>query len=537
MNSNIRTTISRENIDNIISLFENNKSSYYISKKLNLPEHKVKYFLKKEFNIKTEHVWTQDKIDLLIDGINKNLFLTQISKNLNFDRKAVLEYAKKNNLIINQKKNINTPLTEEEELTVINLKNKGWRNADIAKHLQKTQSQITNVFHNLEAAKYKRSYEKWTSEENKELIAKNFNINSFCKKYERPRHLVLNKRNKLLKKLNKIKSRKIKKWTKEELRLLYEKVNKGLSYKEIHSFFPGRSYYSVARACTNYKVSNGLLKPKKIDIWTEDEVATLFKLKKEKFNCKIISIKMGRTHSSVRKKWALLKDIKTNERNKKNDKERKILKKIEGPKEKFYKDTIKKNFIQDLFYSNVNQKSSALVLLGPTPKRYFNILNKYILKDDSFIYSNEINFEYLSKQNLFFNKINFKRVNLTYGDIIGAEPQKFIDIDLMCKWVNGEKIIKNIFEKQSKKINGPKTFIFSISIFRDSTRDIPLIIKEIIFSLLKVNLEQINYKNILIDNNNSVKKYIMKHNSKYDIDCYTYSDTSPMLTISIKYEQ
>ena len=205
------------------------------------------------------------------------------------------------------------------------------------------------------------------------------------------------------------------------------------------------------------------------------------------------------------------------------------------PNSKIYDSVPKKNFVQrELYKSLTGINSSMLTLLGPTPERFLNLLSEYKIVGNGFIYSNEIDLETFIKTAKSIKKLNIENVQLTLGSVLAAYPQRLIDLDLTARWDTQNKLVKTLFNKQKKLINGDKYFMFTLSVRGEENLDIPTYIQIIIEELLNIN-PSINQEMITINNSLKVDKYNITSNSNYDIQVYRYADTSPMVSFLIKY--
>ena len=203
------------------------------------------------------------------------------------------------------------------------------------------------------------------------------------------------------------------------------------------------------------------------------------------------------------------------------------------PESKIYDDVPKKHFVQEALYKSLTGiNSPMLTLLGPTPERFINLLSKYKIIGNNFIYSNEIDLDAFIRKAKNIKKLNIENIILTLGTISSAQPQHLIDLDLMGRWDTQGKLVKTLFDKQ-KSISGNKYFMFTLSVRGEENLDISTYIQIILEELLNIN-PSIDTETITFNDSLKVDKYNIT-NSKYDIQAYRYADTSPMISILIKY--
>jgi len=205
------------------------------------------------------------------------------------------------------------------------------------------------------------------------------------------------------------------------------------------------------------------------------------------------------------------------------------------PNSKIYDNVPKKHFVQEALYKSLTGiNSSILTLLGPTPERFINMLSKYKIVGDNFIYSNEIDLDAFIKVAKNIEKLNIENINLTLGTISAAQPQRLIDLDLTGRWDTQNKLVKTLFNKQKSFISGDKYFMFTLSVRGEENLDISTYIQIILEELLNIK-PSIDTEIITLDNSVKVDKYNITSSSNYDIQAYRYADTSPMISILIKY--
>jgi len=196
----------------------------------------------------------------------------------------------------------------------------------------------------------------------------------------------------------------------------------------------------------------------------------------------------------------------------------------------------KKNFIQELFYTALTGiNSNAVVLLGPTPERIFTLLRKHILGIQNKTWSYEMNPVTLKAQ---VDDIADEDIILVKTNVINAYPERFMDIDLMCRWDNAQPVLKTLLEKQKNSFpNDKKAFLFSMSIMGETDTQYIALVKRIVKYLLDIEADV--YEEIISfndgENDLTIKKYKIIHNEIHNIKAYYYYDSSSMLTFSIEY--
>jgi hypothetical protein len=209
---------------------------------------------------------------------------------------------------------------------------------------------------------------------------------------------------------------------------------------------------------------------------------------------------------------------------------------------KQYDEVPKKHFVQSELLNNLKGiNCSVLTLLGPTPNRYLNLLNKLGIIGNNDIFSYEIEpdaFKLISK-----DIVDNENIHLMHGNIIKAKAQKFIDLDLTGRWDTQGDIVKSLFNKQKLNIDGNKYFMFTLSLFGKNSSELKT--SELINYIRSILEELLSEKIILkpeiisFTTNESTLKVIKCNtesvNSNFKIIVYKYTDTSPMMSVLITY--
>jgi|APFre7841882654_1041346.scaffolds.fasta_scaffold04649_5 predicted nucleotidyltransferase len=204
---------------------------------------------------------------------------------------------------------------------------------------------------------------------------------------------------------------------------------------------------------------------------------------------------------------------------------------------KDYYNVPRKDYLQRLLFSQFSGfNCDILGLMGNTPDRYFELLKEY-----NIFGMNSIFFSYERKKKLarmLKEKYDSDNISVTHGDIIEGEAQRFMDIDLMCKWSTGINVIKKLFDRQKVSYKGKdKGFLFTICYAREANIMLTDKIKSYLTYLLNQNVDVSTPKLIHIDKQNDkiqVSQYVITAKN-YDILAYYYNDTCAMLSFSIKY--
>jgi len=195
---------------------------------------------------------------------------------------------------------------------------------------------------------------------------------------------------------------------------------------------------------------------------------------------------------------------------------------------KTYENSINKRLVQYLCYSQIfGIESDLLCLAGPNAKEFIEFAQSQNKKKiisyekEMSIYLEQLNLLYSTKK--LKNKVQFKS-----GDIINAQPQQVIDLDLMCTFKSAQNTISKLLYRQYTMNSNIKCFMFSVSYMRESSSIEPIL--KFINKLLGVECFLVN----------SLK---MQYGVQHFINCrknvivraYSYCDTSPMHTIQIIY--
>ena len=202
---------------------------------------------------------------------------------------------------------------------------------------------------------------------------------------------------------------------------------------------------------------------------------------------------------------------------------------------KTYENSIKKRFIQFLCYSHISGiKSDILCLAGPNALEYINFLQKYCASNPkNKIYSYEKEFNIYSEQVslTFYNKAIKNRVVFRPGDVIQAEPRQIIDLDFCCNLSTAIPIVKKLFKSQKEQFKTEtNVFMFSISAIVYKSGYLENILK-FLNELLEISIQ--SWLEIDMEYG---KQFVLKYNATtYNVNLYTYTDTSPMYTIQIIY--
>jgi hypothetical protein len=197
-----------------------------------------------------------------------------------------------------------------------------------------------------------------------------------------------------------------------------------------------------------------------------------------------------------------------------------------------YENSVNKRYIQQKILDQcAGIKSNALVLAGPNAAEYLELLTKYIGTSKSKIYSYENNFAVYAKQlQLYYSDNKYRNVIFRNENIINADPQRYIDLDLMCQLRNAKNTLIKLFNRQQEEfghIDKRKVFNFSISsLYRSPEELIPFI-----EHLLTLRIKRYE----IIDFFKGKEYLLFTDNSKYQVRVYSYWDTSLMLNVLIQY--
>jgi hypothetical protein len=314
-------------------------------------------------------------------------------------------------------------------------------------------------------------------------------------------------------------------WTISEIEKLVSLIDEGQSYVEVAKLF-NRSKSALSQRYKLYKDAAMFSPVRFAEPWTDEEINYLSNrenkiyylpeqwqrsraeiiLKRDQImRSKITGCKIGKAPITIVK----------------------IIKNAIHKARKTYSLVPRKDYVQQTLYKSLsNLNSPLLTLLGPTPERFLNMLNEYNIVGDNFIYSHEIDLDVFVKV---AKTLTNKNINITFGDIIAATPQKLIDLDLMGRWETQNTLIKNLFNKQ-KCLNGDKYFMFTLSVRGIENIDICSHIQTILYELLNINYT-ITCEKIYFDE----KLYVDKYSINNNIQAFRYADTSPMISILIKH--
>jgi DNA-binding CsgD family transcriptional regulator len=415
----------------------------------------------------------------------------------------------------------------EDDVNLLNkYKSEGLTNQEIGVILNKTTANVYSKLKRLEYESAKRFNTPWTDEEIEILKQDNIDFVSFCEKYQRGLNQVWLKSYKLKNVTVKPSNRKIVQWTVKDLNKLIKLRHEGKSIQECADILK-RTTKSVAAKFSLYQDTK---QERFAENWTEEEDNLLKNgVDLDEF-CK--KFKRGRKESAARR--YALKTYTSNRNYHKRTRQTKSLNRqlydMINVKIKEYDDVPKKHYVQNTLYKSLsNINCSLLTLLGPTPERFIDMLNKYNIVGDNFIYSHEIDLDIFVKV---AKKLINKNINLTYGDIFAAYPQRLIDLDLMGLWSTQSSLIKTLFNKQSL-LEGEKYLMFTLSVRGIENLNINTHIAEILKELLDINVS-INRELVYLEKQLTVDKFHIS-NSPYIIEAYRYADTSPMISILIKH--
>lgn len=200
-----------------------------------------------------------------------------------------------------------------------------------------------------------------------------------------------------------------------------------------------------------------------------------------------------------------------------------------------YKENTRKRYVQERIFDTVaGLKSSATVLLGPSCNEYVEKLIKNIASNrEAKIYSYEINWDAYKLQRKCLDLLSNKYKNKIYANfanILDAEINRFLDIDLMCTIKTGSIILDKLFKLQQEKYKDSdkrKVFTFTVCSRASHPRETISFVEQ----LLKLKFDKIN-----ISTNSKCQEYTFFHNSnQYVVKAFAYRDGMPMLTFLIQY--
>lgn len=200
-----------------------------------------------------------------------------------------------------------------------------------------------------------------------------------------------------------------------------------------------------------------------------------------------------------------------------------------------YENSQNKRWIQELIYSQLSGiNCNALILAGPTCKEYLELVSKYIAKGENKIVSYEkdqsVYFEQLQLQ--YNTKKLQKKVKFYPGEVINAQPQRFIDLDFCCTLKTAEPTLAKLFNKQRLlEEKGCKIFIFTLSYMRDTN-----VFKRLIaFLQLLLGQEIVHISTIKMEYGTQYYLHMTDCYYPYVLKIYSYQDTSPMYIVQIIY--
>ena len=314
-------------------------------------------------------------------------------------------------------------------------------------------------------------------------------------------------------------------WAEKDFKKLIRLYNEGKTFNEIS--------ISLNRNPTATKVKISLYKESLMcsrfgKDWLQEEIN---ELKKDKINIPNFCLRWKRGNQEVQAKRHHIKRdgleiFKTTITASRSCRILRTIVNTKTPKE--YDNVPNKNYVQEALYGSLrNINSPILTLLGNTPERFINMLNKYNILGDNFIYSNEHEPDTAVKVYELVKKMGIN-INISLGDILGANPQRLIDLDLMGRWDTESNLVKTSFNKQKLSISGDKYFMFTLSVFMKRNETMSHYIKSILEELLNINVEAIMVSDMNVDKFNVYAPH-------YDIQAYRYCDTSPMISILIQY--
>ena len=211
-----------------------------------------------------------------------------------------------------------------------------------------------------------------------------------------------------------------------------------------------------------------------------------------------------------------------------------------------YDKHIRKRYVQNklMKWSEI-KGSNVLSLLGPTYNEYVSLLQSNGIVGDKIIsYENDHKIYLSQVQSISNNCIIFK-----YGDIMYSEPCRYADIDLKCSYKSCKDLLKRLFNKQCENFTDG-VFSFSYSINWLSKGEAQFTIMQCLHDLINcfdfININDIDMdlvrKSFILPNSTKEfidgEKYVIKYRfpvlNGYDVIAYQYTDSSPMISISIK---
>lgn len=207
---------------------------------------------------------------------------------------------------------------------------------------------------------------------------------------------------------------------------------------------------------------------------------------------------------------------------------------------KTYDNSDRKRYIQCKVFSSIRgMRSDVLVLLGSVESSdiYLSLLYKYgIVGKKNVVYSYENDSNRLIQQITKYS--GTKGIVISGGDIINAKPELYMDIDLMCQYKNAIGIFKWLFwQQRMMDTENARVFNCAFSYMRSNKSHLKRTINTCLRSLLGNMFSVIGEEVVKIGvNNKHIIQYIVNDwYSKFEVSVYYYSDSSPMVNITIKY--
>lgn len=189
-----------------------------------------------------------------------------------------------------------------------------------------------------------------------------------------------------------------------------------------------------------------------------------------------------------------------------------------------------------IFNTTAGLKSSAVVLLGPSFETYIqNLIKNVVSSKNEKVYSYENNWENYKIQIDLLNKLPNvlkKKIVPNFGNIENAEPTRFMEIDLMCTLVYGEKIITKLFQKQYNKYKDVKeNKAFSFTLCTRACHPNKTI--DFLQKLLNIKI----LKQFLAHNQFGIERSFLTNSKKFVIKSWSYRDqnSTPMIVVLIQY--
>lgn len=361
-------------------------------------------------------------------------------------------------------------------------------------------------------------------------------------------------------------------WSSEDEKKLLNLYNAGKDYHEIARVF-NKTYNAVSLKIGKMLRKNGIQRKAnaerkmKIDkkfTWTpslEEEVCDVnFSdiksfCEKHKINTKVVvdkryswKKKTGIELPRLKKNTTITEQFKVDLKAPSN----KPSLKAKG-KQSSYEDGHCKRYIQELFASlHAGIACNVIGLFGREGLGQYNILRKYNILGVNNLFRSYENSERewnLQTQFLFNNRKNINNVVLQPGDIFSCPPERYMDFDICDKFTNAIKEqLKAKFLEQKNTFVERKAFQLTTSI-RGVTKDYDKIdkagyikhIEDELGNILGVGVKVIEIIPQSFDKNGKsykINEYVIKtlnNKSHIEIKAYSYSDSTPMMTFSIRY--